>query len=183
LQAGDRVAINGLVVTGRDAVHKYLHESRNCPVSLKDGCLYHCGPVVTQHAGAWEVRAAGPTTSMREELYMAELVKRFGIRVIVGKGGMGAATLAACKKHGCVYIQVVGGAACVTAQRITAVRGVHFLKEFGPAEAMWELEVANLEGVVTMDAAGGSLHEDVRASSATKLKGILQRRMRRSSTH
>ena len=99
LKVGDEVLISGILFTGRDAVHKYLHEGGKLPpgVNLRDSILYHCGPVVMkQDDGSWKATAAGPTTSIREEPYQAQIIKDFGLRGVIGKGGMGDKTLAAC---------------------------------------------------------------------------------------
>lgn len=172
LKVGDSVAISGVVFTGRDAVHKFLHQGGKLPpgVSLAGGVLYHCGPVVIKDdQGRWKVTAAGPTTSIREEPYQAQIIRDFGLRGIIGKGGMGDRTLAACKEHGCVYFHGVGGAAQVLAECITRVRHVYFLKEFGSPEAIWEIDVENFPAVVTMDAHGHSLHQEVFEASQAEL--------------
>jgi tartrate/fumarate subfamily iron-sulfur-dependent hydro-lyase beta chain len=149
-----------------------LHEGGALPedISLRDGIIYHCGPVVMKDEhGKWTVTAAGPTTSIREEPYQGDIIKRFGIRGVIGKGGMGERTLAACKEAGCVYLHAIGGAAQVLAECIKEVRSVHFLDEFGSPEAIWELRVENLPAVVTMDSHGCSLHRDVFERSAAAL--------------
>jgi fumarate hydratase class I len=172
LKVGDAVEITGLLFTGRDAVHKYLHEGGALPpgVDLRDGILYHCGPVILKDAqGNWNVVAAGPTTSIREEPYQGQIIRQFGLRGVIGKGGMGDRTLAACKEAGCVYLHAVGGAAQVLAERIVRVRNVHFLEEFGSPEAIWELEVERFPAVVTMDSHGGSLHREILESSQAEL--------------
>jgi len=172
LKVGDEVSLSGVIFTGRDAVHKYLHEGGELPpqVKLRDGILYHCGPVVMKdEQGAWKVTAAGPTTSIREEPYQGEIIRKFGVRGVIGKGGMGDRTLAACKEAGCVYLHAVGGAAQVLAECIKSVRGVYMMEQFGAPEAIWELEVENFPAVVTMDAHGHSLHRDVMASSQAEL--------------
>lgn len=172
LKVGDSVQITGVVFTGRDAVHKYLHEGGALPpgVSLKDGIIYHCGPVVMkQDDGSWKVTAAGPTTSIREEPYQGDIIKKFEVRGVIGKGGMGDRTLAACQEAGAVYLHAIGGAAQVLAECVTKVRNVYFLEEFGSPEAIWELEVKDFPVVVTMDAHGGSLHKEVMAASSAEL--------------
>lgn len=172
LKVGDEVSITGVVFTGRDAVHKYLHEGGTLPpgVSLRDAILYHCGPVVMkQPDGSWKATAAGPTTSIREEPYQAQIIRDFGLRGVIGKGGMGERTLAACKEHGCVYLHAVGGAAQVLAECIKKVRNVHFYEKFGAPEAIWEFEVEDFPAVVTMDSHGGSLHKEVLAASQAAL--------------
>ncbi len=172
LKVGDEVCISGIVFTGRDAVHKYLHEGGKLPagVSLQDGIIYHCGPVMMeQDDGTWKCTAAGPTTSIREEPYQWQIIRDFGVRGVIGKGGMGDKTLAACKEYGCVYLHAIGGAAQVLAECITKVRNVYFLEEFGSPEAIWELEVENFPVVVTMDSHGNSLHNDVLEASSDEL--------------
>ena len=172
LKVGDEVLISGVVFTGRDAVHKHLHEGGQLPpgVSLHDGIIYHCGPVVLkQDDGSWRATAAGPTTSIREEPYQSQIIRDFGLRGVIGKGGMGDRTLAACKEHGCVYLHAVGGAAQVLAECIKKVRNVYFYEEFGAPEAIWEFEVVDFPAVVTMDAHGNSLHKEVLAKSQAEL--------------
>jgi tartrate/fumarate subfamily iron-sulfur-dependent hydro-lyase beta chain len=172
LKVGDEVFISGTLFTGRDAVHKYLHEGGQLPagVNLKDGILYHCGPVVIKdERGNWQCTAAGPTTSIREEPYQWQVIRDFGLRGVIGKGGMGDKTLAACKEHGCVYLHAIGGAAQVLAQCIKRVRNVHMMEQFGAPEAIWEFEVENFPAVVTMDSHGGSLHKEVLAASRAEL--------------
>ena len=173
LNAGDSVRISGAVYTGRDRLHKFLAEGGEAPVDLRDGAIYHCGPVVVWDGGVWQVRSAGPTTSIREEPYMAAIIEKHGLRVIIGKGGMGADTLEACRRFGCVYLQAAGGAAALLARGIKAVEDVWFLDDFGPTEAMWKLDVDGLDLVVGMDAKGCNLYEEVRASSEAKLCAML----------
>jgi fumarate hydratase subunit beta len=172
LKVGDEVLISGVVFTGRDAVHKYLYEGGTLPpeVKLRDGILYHCGPVVMKDGqGNWKATAAGPTTSIREEPYQAQIIRDFHIRGIIGKGGMGDRTLAACKEYGCVYLHAVGGAAQVLAACIKKVRNVYMMEKFGAPEAIWEFEVENFPAVVTIDAHGNSLHKEIFAKSQAEL--------------
>lgn len=172
LKVRDEVLISGVLFTGRDAVHRYLHDGGGLPpgVNLRDAILYHCGPVVLKdEQGNWKVTAAGPTTSIREEPYQGQIIKTFGLRGVIGKGGMGDKTLAACKESGCVYLHAVGGAAQVLAECVKKVRQVYFLEKFGSPEAIWELEVENFPAVVTMDAHGNSLHKEVFAASQAEL--------------
>ena len=163
LEVGDVVLVSGRVNTGRDAVHAHLmkHEP---PVDLNGSVLYHCGPVVVKEGGEWKVTAAGPTTSIREEPYQADIIRRYGVRVVIGKGGMGARTLAALKEAGAVYLNAVGGAAQFYARTIGRVDGVSLL-EFGTPEAMWHLQVSDFPAIVTMDAHGNSLHRDLERQS------------------
>jgi fumarate hydratase, class I len=170
LKVGDVVMISGPMFTGRDAVHAHLmkHEP---PVDLRGSVLYHCGPVVVKEGDGWRVTAAGPTTSIREEPYQGAIITRYGVRAVIGKGGMGAKTLAALKQHGAVYLNAIGGAAQFYARSIKGVDGVSLL-EFGTPEAMWHLRVEDFPAIVTMDAHGNSLHKEVEQESGQHLQEI-----------
>jgi fumarate hydratase subunit beta len=172
LRVGDQVEISGTIFTGRDSVHKYLHEGNMPPVDLRDGMIYHCGPVVVKENGVWTVKAAGPTTSIREEPYQGDVIRKFHLRGIIGKGGMGPKTLEACRETGCAYLHAIGGAAQVLAERVLEVRGVS-LMEFGSPEAIWEFVVRDFPVVVTMDSHGGSLHKDLLEASGERLRELL----------
>ncbi len=174
LKVGDMVLISGKLFTGRDAVHKYLHEGHASPVDLSNQIIYHCGPVVIEkNRGNYEVKAAGPTTSIREEPYQWEVIRDHGIVGVIGKGGMGQKTLEANREYGCVYFHAIGGAAQVLAEKIKSVDNVYLKEEFGSPEAIWELTVEEFPAVVTMDSHGNSLHEKVEAESGEKLKELL----------
>ena len=170
LKVGDVVLVSGRMFTGRDAVHSHLMK-HDPPVDLRGSVLYHCGPVVVKEGDTWRVTAAGPTTSIREEPYQGEIVRRYGVRAVVGKGGMGAKTLAALKEHGAVYLNAIGGAAQFYARAIKQVDGVSLL-EFGTPEAMWHLQVEDFPAIVTMDAHGNSLHKDVEQESGKELAAL-----------
>ncbi|KYD11511.1 Fumarate hydratase class I, aerobic [Heyndrickxia sporothermodurans] len=174
LKVGDVVRIDGRMYTGRDAIHKYLTD-HDAPVDLNGQVIYHCGPVMAKgEEGNWTVKAAGPTTSIREEPYQGDIMKKFGIRAVIGKGGMGPKTLAALQEHGGVYLNAIGGAAQYYADCIKKVDGVD-LTEFGIPEAMWHLNVEGFTAVVTMDSHGNSLHADVDKSSLEKLAQFKER--------
>lgn len=173
LRAGDAVSISGILHTGRDKFHKWFADGKPIGVDFRDGALYHCGPVVVRDGGAWRVNAAGPTTSVRENPYEPEFIRKSGVRLIIGKGGMDAATLAAMRECGCVYIQAVGGAAAVSAAAVRRVVGVDFLEEFGAAEACWHFEVEDFRGVVAMDSHGKSLFADVAARSGAAFQRLV----------
>src|SRR6266851_2971570 len=170
LQVGDVVLINGEMFTGRDNVHAYLMKNAP-PVDLNGAALYHCGPVMLQEGGKWKVKAAGPTTSIREEPYQADVIKRYGVRAVIGKGGMGPKTLAALKESGAVYLNGIGGAAQYYARTMEEVLGVHLL-EFGIPEAMWHIRVKNFAAIVTMDAQGNSLHAGVEEQTGEALETL-----------
>jgi fumarate hydratase class I len=167
LKVGDVVLISGEMYTGRDAVHAYLMKNPP-PADLHGAILYHCGPVMLKQGDTWTVKAAGPTTSSREEPYQADIIRNYGVRAVIGKGGMGKKTLAALKEHGAVYLNGIGGAAQYYARSIEKVLGVHLL-EFGIPEAMWHLAVNNFVAIVTMDAHGNSLHADIEKETGGRL--------------
>lgn len=169
VKVGDVVIINGLVHTGRDALHHHLlhHDS---PVDLQGQIIYHCGPVMVKGPDEqWKVTGAGPTTSIREEPYQADIIEKFGLRAIIGKGGMGPKTLAGLAKSGAVYLNAIGGAAQYYAECIKHVEGVDLL-ELGIPEAMWHLRVNGLATLCTMDSHGNSLHRDIENASMERLR-------------
>lgn len=187
LKAGDSVNLTGVIVTGRDAAHKFMieHFIRN-PVQpaeealyqelkrlLDGGVIYHCGPVVRQEEdGSWTFVAAGPTTSIREEVYQPEVIEHFNLKGVIGKGGMGPNTLQACAEQPAVYFHAIGGAATLIAQSVKEVLDVHKL-EFGVPEAMWVIRVEKFPVVVTMDSHGNSIHDEVEARSKTRFEELL----------
>ena len=186
LNAGDVVLINGMIVTGRDKIHKFLFYERppkkDIPFNLSGTILYHCGPIVIPlhpplekgGRGDFRVIASGPTTSIRVETYEHRIISSYGIRGIMGKGGMCERTLDAMKKNGCVYFHTIGGAAAYLADRVKRVVDVWKLEEFGVPEAMWLLEVENFPAIVTMDAYGKNLHNDIAKKSGSALKKLIK---------
>jgi fumarate hydratase subunit beta len=189
LKVGDPVALSGVMVTGRDGVHKWMIDTfikhtrqpqgddlevyQALKPLLAGSVIYHCGPVVAGlDTGDYRFVAAGPTTSIREEPYQGDVMRHFKIKGVIGKGGMGAKTLAACQEVPGVYLHAIGGAASLIAQRVTKVRGV-FKLDFGVPEALWVIEVQDFPVVVTMDSHGGSLHAKVEASSKEVLQELL----------
>ncbi len=191
LKVGDPVTLNGVMVTGRDAVHKWMIETfirKTRPPQgddlavyealkpiLDGGVIYHCGPVVAGlESKAYKFVAAGPTTSIREEPYQAEVMKHFNLKGVIGKGGMGPKTLKGCQEVPAVYFHAIGGAATFIAQSVVNVLGVHKL-DFGVPEAIWVIEVKDLPVVVTMDSHGGSLHEVIESQSARVLSDLFNK--------
>lgn len=190
LKAGDSVNLNGIMTTGRDTAHKYMVENfvktggqppeadratyEKLRDVLRNGVIYHCGPVVRQEGGVWSFVAAGPTTSIREEPYQAAVIEHFGVRAVIGKGGMGSKTLQACQDSGAVYLHAIGGAASLIAQSVKEVLAVYKL-EFGVPEAFWIIRVEDFPAVVTMDSHGQSLHQHMREQSTRKLAELLAR--------
>lgn len=168
LKVGDEVLLNGKLVLSRDMGHKYMKEQK--PEWLKpilEGMvIYHCGPVVRKEPdGTWSFVAAGPTTSIREEPYQADVIDAYKVRGVIGKGGMGKKTSEGLQKTGAVYFHATGGAGSLLAERVKRVADVHMLEEFGSPEAFWVIEVEDFPVVVTMDSHGGSLHEIVLKAS------------------
>ena len=190
LTAGEPVRLSGVIATGRDAAHKYMIDNfvktggqppaaeADTYAALREvlagGVIYHCGPVVQQTGGRWSFVAAGPTTSIREEPYQAEVIEHFGLRAVIGKGGMGPKTLAACQAHGAVYLHAIGGAASLIAQSVTEVLTVYKL-DFGVPEAFWIIRVQDFPAVVTMDSHGASLHQQMLEQSSARLADLLAR--------
>ncbi len=190
LKAGDPVLLSGVMITGRDAVHKWITDTfikkTRAPQGddletyeaikplLDGGVIYHCGPVVAGlESGDYRFVAAGPTTSIREEPYQGDVMRHFNIKGVIGKGGMGAKTLQACQEVPAVYFHAIGGAASLIAQCVQRVVGVYKL-DFGVPEAIWVIEVKDFPVVVTMDSHGNSLHQEVEARAREKLADLLQ---------
>ncbi|MFW2331937.1 MAG: FumA C-terminus/TtdB family hydratase beta subunit [Nitrospinota bacterium] len=164
LKVEDVILLNGLIVTARDRAHKYMVEERPDDIRkmLRGSIIYHCGPVMkTNPDGSYSVVAAGPTTSIREEPYQADVIHEYDICGVIGKGGMGDKTLKSLQDDGAVYLHAVGGASQVLAKSIVKTVGVHKLEEFGTPEAFWQFEVKDFPVIVTMDSHGGSLHKKI----------------------
>ena len=176
LKVGDFVELTGRIITGRDAAHHWLMHGFRAEVApyMKDSVIYHVGPVVKKHEdGHYTFVAAGPTTSAREEPFQADVIGRYGLRGVIGKGGMGPKTLEGLKKYGAVYLHAVGGTAQVLAKAVIEVERVFQLKEFGVPEALWVIRVEDFPVVVTMDSHGGSLHAEVEKASRARLDALL----------
>ena len=167
LKVGDVLLLSCMMHMGLDFLHHNLIRY-DSPVNLNGGVIYHCGPVALKKGGKWSMNAAGPTTSIREEPYQGEIIRKFKVRAVIGKGGMGTKTLTALKDVGAVYLSAIGGAAQYYSKCIEEVEGVDFL-EFGVPEAMWHVRVKDFPVIVTMDAHGNSLHADVEKASAAEL--------------
>jgi len=189
LKVGDSVSLSGVMITGRDTVHKWMIETfikqtrqpegddlqvyQAIKPLLNGGALYHCGPIVAGlETGDYRFVAAGPTTSIREEPYQGEIMRHFNLKAVIGKGGMGQKTLAACHEAPGVYLHAIGGAASLIAQSVQRVVDVHKL-DFGVPEAMWVIEVKDLPLIVTMDAHNNSIHAEVETRSMVELEKLL----------
>jgi fumarate hydratase subunit beta len=189
LRVGDQVRLYGTIVTARDAAHKYMKDTFFHGPTIPDagravhdalqqlwqgGAMYHCGPVVARNDdGTWRFVSAGPTTSIREEPYEDEVIRYFGLRAVIGKGGMGPKTLAACQQYGAVYLHAIGGAATLIASHVKEVVDVFKKDELGVPEAFWVVRVESFPAVVTMDSHGVSLHEKLFAESQERLADLL----------
>jgi fumarate hydratase subunit beta len=175
LKCGDTVSLTGTIVTARDAGHKLMVEERPDFLDdlLKGGVIYHCGPVVRKDGDKWSFVSAGPTTSAREEPYQGKVIDTYGVRGVIGKGGMGKDTLDACREFGAVYFHAVGGAGTLIGQSVKEVTDVFKLEEFGTPEAFWVIRVEDFPVIVTMDTHGESLHEKVAANSLRQLEKLL----------
>jgi fumarate hydratase class I len=177
LNVGDMILINGQLVTGRDKLHRFLFNEKpskeKIPFNLEGTILYHCGPIIRKTRERFRLIASGPTTSMRVEMYEHEIISRYGLRGVMGKGGMGRQTLNALKENGCVYLHTVGGAGVYLADRVKRVVDVWKLEEFGKTEAMWVFDVENFPAIVTMDAHGRSLHEEIEKKSYREFKRLV----------
>jgi tartrate/fumarate subfamily iron-sulfur-dependent hydro-lyase beta chain len=177
LKAGDVVSLSGRIVTGRDRVHRYLAEKRppkgEVPFELSGTVLYHCGPVMERSEEGYRAVSAGPTTSMRVEMYEAQIIREYQLRGIMGKGGMGEATRRALKENDCVYLHTIGGAAVYLADRIRRVQGVWKLEEFGQTEAMWLFEVEGFPAIVTMDCLGNDIHGRIEEESFRRFRELI----------
>jgi fumarate hydratase class I len=189
LKVGEPVLLSGVMLTGRDTVHKWMIDTfikktrelqgddlevyEAIKPLLDGGVIYHCGPVVSGlDTKDYKFVAAGPTTSIREEPYQADVMKHFNARGVMGKGGMGPKTLAGCKEVPFVYFHAIGGAASYIAQSVQKVLGVYKL-DFGVPEAMWVIEVKDFPVVVTMDSHGGSQHAVIEQGSKKVLEELL----------
>lgn len=189
LKAGDAVQISGIGVTARDTALKYMVEkliAGHEPLSpedesirdelqsiLKGGIIYHSGPIVGKDAAGWRFLSAGPTTSIRAEIYQGKVIAAWGVSIVIGKGGMGLRTLAACRQYGAVYVHGIGGAGVYIAARIPEVIDVFKEKEFGTPEAMWKIRFEGFTGIVTMDAHGRSLHAELAKSFDDQLNYLI----------
>ncbi|MCK4527189.1 fumarate hydratase C-terminal domain-containing protein [candidate division WOR-3 bacterium] len=166
LKVGDTVYISGKMFTARDECHLKmleLHkEGKDIPFKPEDMALFHCGPVVQKKNDEWRIVSAGPTTSIRMEIFEDEFLKTFKCRMIIGKGGMADRTLKALEEVGAVYVHYTGGAGALAAMAIKKVEDVYWLDELGIPEAAWILDVCEFGPLtVTIDAHGNSLYNEL----------------------
>ncbi|PXF60726.1 MAG: fumarate hydratase [Candidatus Methanogaster sp.] len=175
LHAGDLVYLNGTVMTARDrACSRILaaSEASEIPFDLENAVIYHCGPIVREvdENGSWDVIAAGPTTSSRLNSQTTDILDRFGVHAIIGKGGM---SIADAMRDRCAYLAYTGGCAAVAAGHISSVRGVHWI-DLGMAEAVWVLEVRDFGPlIVGIDSHGRNLFEEVQRRGERRMLALV----------
>ena len=162
LKIGEILYLNGHIVTSRDTAHKHLIQKGNkMPVDLKDGAIFHAGPIVKKDDdGNYHMISVGPTTSMRMEKLAKEFMESTGIRLMVGKGGMGDRTAEACQKNKVVHCMIPGGCAVSIADQVEEIERVEWL-ELGMPEALWVCRIKEFGPlVVTIDTEGNNLFEN-----------------------
>ena len=176
LVAGDIIYLSGTVFTARDEAHMELLEHGDIPGFDMTGLgLYHCGPVMQQKDGKWNIISAGPTTSFRMETLEPAFLDKFKVKLIIGKGGMGPLTLESLKKHNVVYVSFTGGAGALAAKGLGEVKGVYYLEELGMPEAVWVFEAKGFGPlIVSMDSKGHSLYDDVNSKTKENLERLLE---------
>jgi tartrate/fumarate subfamily iron-sulfur-dependent hydro-lyase beta chain len=160
LKVGDIIYLTGKIFTARDETHHIILEKDTLPFNPSEMALFHCGPLMKKDKGHWQVVSAGPTTSSRMEIFEDEFIKKFGINIIIGKGGMGERTEKALQKYTGVYVAYTGGAGALAADKVEEVIGVYWLEELGMPEAAWILKVKEFGPlVVAMDSFGESIYK------------------------
>jgi fumarate hydratase subunit beta len=176
LRVGDTVYVSGVIVSARDAAHvrmvEMLRRGEKIPVDLRGGVIYHAGPVALKQGDTWRIISMGPTTSARMDDFEPEVIEKLGVKLVIGKGGMGPKTTEAMRKFKAAYAIFTGGAGVLAAKAIKRVLGVHWL-DLGIAEAMWILEVENFGPLtVVIDSYGNNYYEDLRKNVREKVKEL-----------
>jgi len=176
LRIGDTIYVSGILVSARDSAHVRMVESirkgEKLPVDLKGGVIYHAGPVALKQGDTWRIISMGPTTSARMDDFEPEVIEKLGVKLVIGKGGMGPKTTEAMRKFKAAYAIFTGGAGVLAAKAIKRVLGVHWL-DLGIAEAMWILEVENFGPLtVVIDSYGNNYYEDLRKNVREKVKEL-----------
>lgn len=171
LRVGDIVYLDGILITGRDQVHRRAlelaakGEKDKVPIDLNGMALFHCGPIVKKIGEEWKIFGFGPTTSARMESVEADFIKTFGVRLIIGKGGMFERTTQGMKEFGAAYLAYPGGTSAVATKAVKRVVDVHWL-DLGTPEAMWVVEVENFgPTMVAIDSHGNNLFLDVMSNA------------------
>lgn len=169
LRIGDIVYLTGCLVTGRDDVHhRVVHEHMKCPVDFKDIAIFHAGPIIKENPGHNEMISIGPTSSIRMEADAAEFIKETGVRIMVGKGGMGEKTAAACKDLKAIHCVFPGGCAVLAATMVEEIEDVYW-RELGMPECLWVMKVKEFGPlIVSIDTEGNNLFLDNKAYYASQ---------------
>ena len=175
LKVRDTVLLNGTIFGIRDLTLIHIFDKRNDPpVSLQGAVLLHTAPSLKKVGNRWEPICVGTTTSGRMDRFTPGLMEKYGVRAIIGKGGQYQASLEAMKKHGGVYLAIVGGAAAVETKQIVEVEKVHF-EELHP-EALYQFKVKDFGPLtVAMDSHGNHLYFEVKSRAEKKLPEIYKR--------
>jgi len=171
MHAGDIFYLSGILVTGRDQVYRRMvDEGLSLPVDLKGMAIYHAGPIVKKRNSEWEVISIGPTSSMRMEKWAADFIEKTGVKVMIGKGGMGEKTTAACREFGAIHCVYPGGCAVLGAGQIEKVEGV-YLYEFGMAECAWVMKSCKFGPlIVSIDTHGRNIFAENSQHYRTNIK-------------
>jgi tartrate/fumarate subfamily iron-sulfur-dependent hydro-lyase beta chain len=163
LHIRDIIYVNGNIFTARDEAHHMMLEGKDIPFNPSDMALFHCGPLMKKDKGKWQVVSAGPTTSSRMEIFEDKFIEKFGINIIIGKGGMGDRTEKALKKFTGVYTAYTGGAGALAAEKVEEVLDVYWLEELGMPEAAWIFKVKEFGPlVVAIDSHGQSIYKQLK---------------------
>ena len=164
LTAGDVVFLDGTLVTCRDVGHRRLIElGMELPVDLRGGAILHAGPIVAERGDRFEMISIGPTTSMRMEKFEKEFIARTGVKLIVGKGGMGPGTVEGCRLHKAVHAIFPGGCAVVAARQVEEIERVEW-RDLGMPEALWVSRVSGFGPlIISIDAKGNNLVDSNKA--------------------
>lgn len=175
LNVGDVVFLNGYLITCRDVGHRRLIElGRKLPVDLKGLAIFHAGPIVAKNGDAWQMISIGPTTSMRMEGYENRFIEETGVKLIIGKGGMGADTAEACKRHKALHAVFPGGCAVLAATEVEEIERVEW-EDLGMPEALWVCRVKEFGPlIISIDTKGKNLFETNKANFNSKKAPIIE---------
>jgi L(+)-tartrate dehydratase beta subunit len=175
LNVGDVVFLNGYLITCRDVGHRRLIElGRKLPVDLKGLAIFHAGPIVAKIDGSWQMISIGPTTSMRMERYENQFIEETGVKLIIGKGGMGADTAEACKRHKALHAVFPGGCAVLAATEVEEIERVEW-EDLGMPEALWVCRVKEFGPlIISIDTKGNNLFEANKANFNAKKAPIIE---------
>ena len=175
IHAGDIVYLTGHITTCRDVAHRRLVEyGRELPVDIRNGAILHAGPIVRElEKNQYEMISVGPTTSMRMEKFEYEFVKHTGVRIIVGKGGMGPETQRACQEFGALHLVFPAGNAVLAATEVEEIEQANW-KELGMPETLWTCRVKEFGPlIVSIDTHGRNYFEEKKVEYNKKKEEVL----------